>query len=243
MNNMRFFLNLPVDFKGKCWVYPPTINDVAGDKFMLYEKILTISQEDLDDLAQETNSDFTFTPLEYLLANSYHDKAFEKTVKEAFMLFTHEEITLIYNNKAILIGNLEKKITELKDLNELIFITEEDYFEFQNFIRESLGNKAIEPPNPNEHPKIRRMKALARKRDRIKAKKQMGISLEAMISAICCMGVGITPLNVGEISYKAIQNIFHTYQEKEAYDYNMKALLAGAKKNKELTHWIRNIDI
>ena len=58
---------------------------------------------------------------------------------------------------------------------------------------------------------IARIKAKARERDRIKAKQQSknGISLETTLTAICCMGIGITPLNIGEMSYAAISPIMN----------------------------------
>jgi hypothetical protein len=61
-------------------------------------------------------------------------------------------------------------------------------------------------PDPNEDPRIARIKAKARERDRLKAKKGTagGISLHTCLVAICCMGIGITPLNIGEMSYAAI---------------------------------------
>jgi hypothetical protein len=52
-------------------------------------------------------------------------------------------------------------------------LEEQDFFDFQNMIREALGEKAVarpEPENPNEDPRITRIKAKARERDRIKAK-------------------------------------------------------------------------
>jgi hypothetical protein len=91
----------------------------------------------------------------------------------------------------------------------LIILTEEEYFDFQNAIRESLGEKSIKPPepeDPNENPVIARIKAKARERDRIKAKQSSkdGISLDTTLVAICCMNLGITPLTIGEMSYAAI---------------------------------------
>jgi hypothetical protein len=49
-------------------------------------------------------------------------------------------------------------------------LTEDEFFDFQNAIRECLGKKMIDPPNPNEHPKIKEMKRRARYRDKVKAK-------------------------------------------------------------------------
>jgi hypothetical protein len=83
------------------------------------------------------------------------------------------------------------------------------YFDFQNAIRTVVGQKEIKPPeptDPNEDPRIRAIKEKARRRDAIKAKQNNkdGIALSTSLVAICCMGIGITPLNIGEMSYAAI---------------------------------------
>jgi hypothetical protein len=72
-----------------------------------------------------------------------------------------------------------------------------------------LGEKKVSPPepvNPNEDPRVTRIKEKARERDRLKAKRagKDGISLNTCLTAICCMGIGLTPLNIGEMSYAAI---------------------------------------
>jgi hypothetical protein len=64
-------------------------------------------------------------------------------------------------------------VKNLTNIESLITITEQDYFDFQNAIRESLGEKPEKPPepeDPNENPTVARIKAKARERDRIKAK-------------------------------------------------------------------------
>ena len=76
-------------------------------------------------------------------------------------------------------------------------------------IRDAVGEKQEKPPepiNPNEDPRIARIKAKARERDRIKARQgnKNGISLSTSLLAICCMGIGITPLNIGEMRYAAV---------------------------------------
>jgi hypothetical protein len=72
-----------------------------------------------------------------------------------------------------------------------------------------MGDKPVKPPepvNPDEDPRIKAIKEKARARDRIKAKQasRNGISLLTCMVAICCMGIGITPLNIGEMSYASI---------------------------------------
>jgi hypothetical protein len=73
----------------------------------------------------------------------------------------------------------------------------------------AINQKPIEKPNPNEHPKVRAMKAKARYRDRVKAKQNAknGLNLYSIMASICCMGIGLNPLNIGEMSYIAMQAI------------------------------------
>lgn len=248
--NSNFFLMLPVGFKNKCKVYPPSINEIIGNVyFNNFKKILTISQEEIEDeyLDPKNNKNIINTkiptPLEFLLANCYHNKDLEKIAKKAFHFFIKEDVTFMYEKKAIMIGTLEDEILKIKTIDDLVFIEEEDYFSFQNLIREACGEKAIEPPNPNEDPRVKRIKAKARYREKIKAKKGMGITLETIMTSICCMGIGITPLNIGEMSYPAILSILNTYQQKEQYEIDIKALLAGGDSKKiKPKYWIRNLE-
>ena len=242
MSKEKAFLGLPEDFQGKFLIYPPKVNEVVSNKFFQYKQILTFSQEELDDefLKKENTAP---TPLEYLLSNSYHNKEFEKLAKEAFYLFTRQEVTFLYDNKTILIGNLEKEMKRIKKLGDLVLLNEDNFFEFQNKIRESMGDKPIEPPNPNEHPKIRRMKAKARYRDKIKAKQGGGINLVTSLVSICCMGIGITPLNIGEMSYAAVSFLINTYQGKEKYEIDIASIQAGGNPKKiNPKYWIKNLD-
>lgn len=85
------------------------------------------------------------------------------------------------------------------------------------------------------------MKAKARYRDYIKAKKGLGLKFETLLSSICCMGLGLNPLNIGELSYAAIPVLVHFYQDKEKYDIDIRSLLAGADSKKiKPKYWIQN---
>ena len=230
MINENFFLNLPKDFNGKVKIYPPTIKQVVeNEHFSQYRYLLTITQEELEDeflnKINENGEPLTApTPLEFLLITSYHNKEIEKIAKDAFYFFIKEPITFLYDRKEILIGNLEeivKNASSLEDFKKMITITEEEYFDFQNAIREALGEKKVEPPDPDEDPRVKRIKAKARYRDKIKAKKGMGITLGTLLASICCMGIGINPLNVGELSYASVDSLIKTIRKKK----NMKLIL------------------
>ena len=57
------------------------------------------------------------------------------------------------------------------------------------------------------------------------------------------MGLGITPLDIGEMSYAAIHSLMNMYQDKEKYMIDIKSVLAGADPKKiKPKYWIRNSD-
>jgi len=238
----NFFLGYPVDFKKICLVYPPKIKEIIpNERYGIYHKILTLSQEEIEDQYVEKGWDLKelLTPLEFLLNNAYHNTEIAQLTKEAFEFFIHEPVLLLFEQKLVVIGELK----EIKSIEDLRTINEENFFEFQNLVREAVGEHAIEPPNPDEDPRVKAIKAKARYRDKIKQKKGMGIKLITSLAAICCMNMGLNPLNIGELSYAAIPVLMDTYQGKEKYQLDVDSLLAGADSKKiKPEYWIRNLD-
>lgn len=238
-NDARSLLGIPRSFKGLFKIYPPKIKDVLeNDNFNKYLSIFTISQEDIEDQIFTTEDDVKIgegeipTPFMYLQKICAQPE-YLKLVQEGFKFFTHEELTFIPEKEMFLLGNLEDIIMNMKDSNDLPILDGEDYFDFQNAIREVMGQEPQEPYNYNMHPKARRMKAKQRYRDKIKAKQgqKAGSFINNLVS-ICCMGIGITPLNIGEMSYASISLLTTKYQLKEKYDLDIRSLLAGASSKK-----------
>ena len=248
MIDARILLRAPLNFNGKCKVYPPSTNEVVfTDLFTQYQKMLTITQEEIEDeIFADKNSQGNPnlripTPFEFVLANSYQSKPFEQIARQAFEFFIHQPVHFLYEQKAILIGELEEELKKAKTVDDLILLTEEEFFDFQNLVRECLGNDPVELPDPNEDPRVKRIKAKARYRDKIKAKQGKGLQLGTIICAICCMGIGVTLLNIGEMSYASLGTIMKMYQDKEKYELDIKSLLAGADRKKiKPVYWIKN---
>ena len=249
MTDIRAFIGAPLNFKNKLNIYPPSVREVVTNpKFGMYSRILTITQEDIQDELKKAGKEMDVypTPYEFLLGNCYNSKEFRDLTLEAFECFCHTKIAFLFEEKKIIIGDVEKLVQEISDVQKLEYLLEDEYFDFQNLIREGMGDKPVklpEPIDPNEDPRIRRIKEKARERDRIKAKQagKGGISLDTCLTAICCMGIGITPLNIGEMSYAAVGPIMRVMQDKEKYDIDIRSLLAGADSKKvKPKYWIRN---
>ena len=245
MINPAVFIGAPLSYK-QFKIYPPKVKEVAANPFYSqYLRILTFSQEEIEDEFVEKKIDIEKmpTPFEFLLANCYNSKKVALLTKEAFKFFMKIDVEFFYEAKVIVVGNLKEILAESKSVDDLVLIKEEDFFDIQNLIREASGEKKVEKPNLNEDPRIKKIKAKARYRDKVKAKQNKGISLSTCLTAICCMGVGITPLNIGEMSYAAVLTIMEMYQEKEKYHLDVDSLLAGADSKKiKPKYWIRNLD-
>jgi hypothetical protein len=120
-------------------------------------------------------------------------------------------------------------------------INESNYFDFQNLIRAAVGQNPIEAPNPNEDPRITRMKAKARYRDRVKAKQNSNkVTMLNSFAAICCMGIGITPFNLGDLTYVALQELSQKYSQKDSYFLQMQARMNAFSKAKSAPpkYWV-----
>ena len=250
MIDERIFLGYPIDFKDICQIYPPTVNDVVGNKdFLIYQSLFTMTQEELDDAyGQDERIQKIPTPFQYLLMNYYQDEGIREKIHEAFKQFIHEPVTIVPEIEMLLIGKSEDELDPDVDLDNPRLLTEENFFDFQNQIRLVMGNEKIKPPDPEEEnldPRIRRYKAKIRASEKMLAKKKAGKSptFGTLLAAICCMGIGLSPLNIGEMSYACVHWLISMEQQKEEYDIDIRALLAGADSKKvKPKYWIKNID-
>lgn len=250
MIDERILLGFPIDFKDICQVYPPTVNDVVGNKdFGIYQSLFTMTQEELDKaFLQDERVNYAPTPFQYLLINYHQDEKVRNKIHEAFTFFIHEPVTIVPEIEMLLIGKSEEELDPNVDLEEPRLLTEENYFEFQNIIRQVMGTEAEKKPDPEEEnldPRIKRYKMKIKQSEEIlKKKKAKGApTLGTLLTAICCMGIGLNPLNIGEISYACVHWLISMEQQKEEYDIDIRALLAGADSKKvKPKYWIKNID-
>ena len=244
MINEKVFLGYPIPFKDICEIYPPTVNEVvSNEEFMQYQALFTMSQEELDDAYRnEDKMVMTPNPFTYLLISYYTDKEIQPIILHGFEKFLHEPVTIVPEMEIIVVGVKEEDLNPDVDLVSPRLINAENFFDFQNLIRDVLGISRVEPPDPDEDPRVARIKAKARYRDKVKAKKEMGPKLGTLLAAICCMGIGLNPLNIGEMSYANVVWLIEMYQQKESYGIDIRSLLAGADSKKvKPKYWIKNL--
>lgn len=246
MIDSNFFLGYPSQYENICKVYPPKIKDILNEKnYPAYKKLLLSSQEDIEDeyTEMELPLEDAPTPLGYLFVMSATDARIKQIILDAFQFFIKEPVTMLPDQQMIVIGNLTETLKSIKSVEELRILKEDNYFKFQQMLRRAIGQKEIEPYDPNLHPKVKYFKAKARLRDKVKATSKDALTLGSTLAAICCMDLNLNPLNIGELSQAAVSVLIRYYQEKQKYDIDIRSLLAGADSKKvKPQNWIRNIE-
>ena len=250
MINDKVFLGLPIKFKDICSIYPPTVKEViSNDKFDIYQSLFIMTQEELDEAYLKEEDIIQIpTPFQYLLMNYYQNDEVKELIEEAFDFFVREPVTIVPEIEMLLIGKSEDELDPDVDLENPRLLTEDNFFEFQNQVRLVMGLETILPPDPEEEeldPRIKRWKMKVKESEKIikKKKDKEAPTLGTLLAAICCMGIGLNPLNIGEMSYACIQWLIAMYQQNESYDIDIKALLAGADSKKvKPKYWIKNLD-
>ena len=133
MSNELSFLGYPKLFRDGIEIYPPKVKDVVANNFFgIYERILTYSQEEVEDELMEAEKAMEIypTPLEYLLNNAYHNEQYREKAKEAFEFFTHQKVEFLYEIKTIVFGSITDVVKNMSKVSDLVLLTEEDFFDF-----------------------------------------------------------------------------------------------------------------
>ena len=253
MIDERTLCGYPIFFQKNSYIYPPKVKDYLENKgkFLTYLRILEIDQIDIDKIFKKEIEEGIKTPNPYyfMYKNYCLNEEIKKITLEAFEFFLHEPVTFIEDRAIILVGNLEEVITNAKSSDDFCIIDEKNFPFFQNLIRISVGDKPLEikEVDENEDPRVTRLKKRFKKYEKevaeIKARKGEALEFSTCLTAICCMGIGLNPLNIGELSYAAVPVLLAIYQEKEKYDIDIRSLLAGADSKKvKPKYWIRNLD-
>lgn len=226
-----------------CLIQPLTVKELVklGTKYQHYLSLLTISEDELEDLAEQIydpiqKADFEkLTPFDYLMVMSEYNDTFFVDLKQAFSTFLKDEIFIIPQVGQIALGKI--------DSGRLI--NKDNFKEFQKVIR--LQNRLDTPEEIPEkenymHKKFRlRRKAVKKAKAKQQIKEGDTPTLSDLISSVCVLGIGVTWENVLDMPIYTFYDLFNRYQRKEKYDLDVRSLLAGADSKKiKLKYWIRN---
>ena len=173
----KISLGYSCEFEDVCFLYPPLIKDIVKvgyDNFLQYYGLLTITQEQIQDKFVKNNIDGEIpTPLQYLFMLSQLP-GYNKIVEKAFKFFLHDTVLFLSNSYEIVVG----------DIREKHLLSEDNFEDFQNCIRELVGDEPIEKIEENIDPRLARMRAKQRLRDQIK-NKQAQEKIKYIFQTVC----------------------------------------------------------
>lgn len=221
-----------------CLIYPAfmrSIAQVGADEFYKLLQHITIHPPALSQKLKGVSG------YQFILGQS-SDVEYAKTTREAISFFLHEECLILPDANILALGGAPGE-------GKFQIVTEEEFGLIQDIIRqqhwlESITVRKVEGALDKKAQEI--LDRIAHGKQTVaKLKKTQGdgLSLSDIVGSLTIAVPGLNMLNIWDLTYYAFYDQFHRFQQKEAYDANSRAALAGAKIPKEkLKSWVRPIE-
>ena len=227
----KAYFNMPYVYSTVCVVYPLTLKDIVGMgqiSYSSYLSILTMDEFDIMRRLEKKGIDIDPTkvvPFKFIIDSAERDYTFLLELKNAFRTFIREEVTILFDEYTIIIGDgIDKR-----------FLTLDNFGDFQNIIRVQNKRAVKEDPPEDESPIRRKFRLKAEYRDSVKRNQKSNDpdapDFCALLSSFSCY-TGAQPSQMQELSFFAFKEEFERYQLKDKYSIDIKSILAGADPDK-----------
>lgn len=237
IDTLQLLYAKPILFKDVCLVYPATLEDIASigtNNFFQLLHLITLVPKEYNEKIEESAGTF-------FMQQCQNSEAFTTKLKDAFLFFLHESVTILPEMSAILLHN--------KDSDEMRMLYEQDIEELQDIIRaqhwletkNALSYNTKDKASSDLAERFKRNRAIV---DQIKKqqKSESDLAFSDMVGSLSVGIAGLNILNIWSMSYYAFYDQLQRMQMKEEYNTNLRALAAGAKINKnKLKYWIRTV--
>lgn len=222
-----------------CQIYPLSVSEIVAMGEMNYKAILgTLLLTEVEiakNIKEKTNIDVPLekiSPLEYLLKSAAQSDSFFLELRSMFATFIKEDILLLPDINAILIG----------PPSERRLITSKNFGDFQTILCIQNDRDIKEPPPENESDWDRKMRLNREKVAEAKRKKAAkdddGLHLYELLEIATVFGI-----NIDQCSLYTFQRLIRRYQAKEKWQQDIQMLCAGADSTKIKTqYWGENLD-
>jgi len=245
---LKFQKGTPVLLDDICAIYPSTVGEIVDLGYSVFEQYLSLIVSTKPSEFKDVDDEFKkmleqLTDFEYILFIANADLEFNQKFKEAFLFFTHEQISFSIDPAQIIVGPLEEKH----------ILTEEKFYDLQKIIRrmfflEQEGEDII--INKDDDPKTREIKLkLKKSREAVRkakakqaANEKSDLKFSDLIGSITINHCNLSIENIWNITYYAFHDQLKRMGWRDQFNINNQAALAGAKlKKNQLKHWMRSI--
>jgi hypothetical protein len=232
------FVGAPYLFNEICFIYPLSVGKVLAlqDKYSIYLQLLTLDRSSIIRILKSKNIELESgkvpDPFDFLMKSCELDSKFLLELEDAFRTFIQEGITILASIGNIVVGPPEDKR----------IIDRSNFSDFQNILRLQNKMSQVDKIPEDESEKARYFREKRELRDAIKRKQESAHapSLTGLMSALCVYGIGITPLNIKDISLFTLYTLLGVSGSKERYESEMEFLYGGADPKKLKPKYWRN---
>ena len=240
---LKAFTGAGYSLSNICMVYPLTVKDIVvigENNYQRYLSLLTMTSDELYDYYKQKKIKVpeNIDVFKNLMESCEYDDTFLIELEKAFSTFIREQVQILPDSQTIIIGELDKGkfIRKFK---------KEDFYEFQQILR--IQNKISLPEEipENETPmqkkfRLRRLEVKKAKRKQNQKKQTEATSFLNLISSMMCY-LGLPLAEILKLPLFAFYDLLGRNQNREKYDYDVRAILAGADAKKiKLVHWTDN---
>lgn len=245
---LKFQKGTPVLLDDICAIYPSTVGEIVDLGYSVFEQYLSLIVSTKPSEFKDVDDEFKkmleqLTDFEYILFIANADLEFNQKFKEAFLFFTHEQISFSIDPAQIIVGPLDEKH----------ILTEEKFYDLQKIIRRMFFLEQEEEDiiiNKDDDEMIRNLKLQMRKnRERVRkakakqaAHEKSDLKFSDLIGSITINHCNLSIENIWNITYYAFHDQLKRMGWRDQFNINNQAALAGAKlKKNQLKHWMRSI--
>ena len=222
---------------GVCRVRPLLVGEMlemGSDEYSKRVNLLTLTTADVEKLIEKQGGDPSkfedLNPLSYLLQSADKNDMFFLELKWAFSTFINEEVLILPDINAVLVGPMAEKR----------LITKDNFDDFETILRLQNRKEVPEPPPENESPQARKMRLLREKRDAVKRKQQQKKG-ETQDLAELLEIADVFGIDYKNKSIYAFYGLVPRYQRREKWENDVRMLCAGADPKKiKVEYWGEN---
>lgn len=231
----KAYICKPVKLDKVAFIYPRTMADIIEmgfNTYMEYLGLLLMDKQKIQEIIKEKTKEEIpleqIEPLEYLLSCAQHSDNFLLELQNAFFTFLQEEVLLLPDYKAVVVGSPSDKR----------FITVNNFSKFQEILKIQNRRQVKTAPPQNETEGQKKMRLLRERVEEVK-RKQAQKNGETETTIIDLLeSASVFGIDIEKCSLFAFYGLIGRHQRHEKWLTDIQMICAGADpKEVKTKYW------